>query len=102
MTPCELREVDTRGEEKEFHDSHCGVYIWMPNIIKAEIGVLLGHPVYSVGREMYGPMNNRTYGDRIFVQTGKRDGRYLLTFEVPEEQAKQVIAILEREKDTQW
>jgi hypothetical protein len=90
-----LRLMDTRGVEKEFHDNHVGTYIWLPGSLKKMIGEVLGAPIYSVGRETYGPMDNRTYGDRVFVQTGERDGNYLLTFEVVEpELCARVVEIL--------
>jgi hypothetical protein len=78
----ELRKIEPNGPEQEWMDNHCGYYVWLPSSICNDIATLTGWPVYCVGREANGPIDNRTHGKRIFVQTGERQGTYLLTFEV--------------------
>lgn len=105
--PCRLRTVDSRDTEQEWADRHIGYYVWMPTSIRHEISEILGHPVYCAGREK----NGDAHGSRIFLQTGQRDGNYLLTFEVVSKaRCKKVIKVVERpvtqaqrdEMDREW
>jgi hypothetical protein len=91
-----MRLVDSRGVEKEFDFTHIGYYVWLPGSLRQKIADVIRVPVYSVGREITGPITNRTNGNRIFIQTGERDGTYLLTFELmPEDLCEKVRAILD-------
>jgi hypothetical protein len=88
--------VDSRGKEKEFHDNHIGVFAWLPGSIRQKIADLLQQPVYSVAREINGDIQHRTQGKRIFIQTGERDDRYVLTFEIMDENlCNKINAILD-------
>ena len=91
-----LRLVDSRGAEKEFHDAHVGTYVWLPGSLRQKIANILQVPVYSVAREVYGDIEHRTQGKRVFVQTGEKDGEYVLTFEViPEDLCQKIRMILD-------
>jgi hypothetical protein len=97
-TPCELRLVDDRGAEKEWAWRGIGYFAFCPQSINSEISAILGHPVYCMGIEkIIMPLGNEIWLDRLFVQTGQRDGDYLLTYEIMSpELCAQIKPILQR------
>jgi len=96
--PCNLREVDTRGTEKEWSDNHVGYYISLPRTLEKKIEMVLGESFYSVAREKETRPypENDILGKRVFIQTGYRDGTYLITYEVMDpELCRQICEILD-------
>jgi hypothetical protein len=97
--PCKLRLVDDRGAERDWAWHSIGYFAFAPRSINNEISAILGHPVYCMGIEkIIMPLGNDVWMNRLFVQTGERDDKYLLTYEIMSpEICQQIKAILQRQ-----
>lgn len=96
-----LRLVDTLGEEKEWSDGCIGYYLWMPPSVRKSLSKIIGHPVYSFGVEKEKNDDGEWVEvERYFVQTGERNGTYLLTFEIMDKELNPFITPILKQKLT--